>query len=222
MLQGQPCEARQPKASNGLLPPVPEAHGQRKRLGAILMRIDRQHEGSSKMTTFQITLPDELLLKAANAGLLFSEVMGAMLRKRLPRRTCEGGKARWQRVPQEGLTPKIEQDVVEAVRQVPAERCQRGANLMLAAAHQPLPRDTNVVPSRLLWCGAARRLPQWALACEKPRRPKKIATNRLERRLLEIEKLDPKAKRQITQLLDSFIEGEKLKQRAAARSTRGT
>ena len=46
-----------------------------------------------------------------------------------------------------------------------------------------------------------------------PRRPKKIATNRLERRLLEIEKLGPKAKRQITQLLDSFIEGEKLKQR---------
>jgi len=46
-----------------------------------------------------------------------------------------------------------------------------------------------------------------------PRKPKKIATNRLERRLLEIEKLGPKAKRQITQLLDSFIEGEKLKQR---------
>lgn len=60
------------------------------------------------------------------------------------------------------------------------------------------------------------------LGLAEPRRPKKIATNRLERRLLEIEKLDPKAKRQITQLLDSFIEGEKLKQRAAARSTRGT
>lgn len=52
-----------------------------------------------------------------------------------------------------------------------------------------------------------------------PRAPKKIATNRLERRLLEIEKLDPKAKRQITQLLDSFIEGQKLKQRAGQRST---
>lgn len=46
------------------------------------------------------------------------------------------------------------------------------------------------------------------------RAPKKIATNRLEHRLLEIDKLDPKAKRQITQLLDSFIEGQKLKQRA--------
>lgn len=51
------------------------------------------------------------------------------------------------------------------------------------------------------------------LGLAEPRRPKKIATNRLERRLLEIEKLDPKAKRQITQLLDSFIEGEKLKRR---------
>lgn len=59
------------------------------------------------------------------------------------------------------------------------------------------------------------------LGLAEPRRPKKIATNRLERRLLEIEKLDPKAKRQITQLLDSFIEGEKLKQRVNARSTRG-
>lgn len=49
-----------------------------------------------------------------------------------------------------------------------------------------------------------------------PRRPKKLATNRLERRLMEIEKLDPKAKRQITQLLDTFIEREKLKQRVSA------
>lgn len=54
------------------------------------------------------------------------------------------------------------------------------------------------------------------LGLAEPRRPKKIATNRLERRLLEIEKLGPKAKRQITQLLDSFIEGEKLKQRMNA------
>jgi transcriptional regulator with XRE-family HTH domain len=49
-----------------------------------------------------------------------------------------------------------------------------------------------------------------------PRRPKKLATNRLERRLMEIERLDPKAKRQITQLLDTFIEGEKLKRRVGA------
>lgn len=48
------------------------------------------------------------------------------------------------------------------------------------------------------------------------RRVKKTASNRLERRLLEIEKLDNKAKRQITQLLDTFIEREKLKQRVRA------
>ena len=51
------------------------------------------------------------------------------------------------------------------------------------------------------------------LGLAQPRRPKRIATNRLERRLLEIEKLTPKAKRQLTQLLDTFIEGEKLKRR---------
>ena len=54
-----------------------------------------------------------------------------------------------------------------------------------------------------------------------PRSPKRIATNRLERRLLEIEKLDPKAKRQITQLLDTFIEREKLKQRVDAAGGQG-
>ena len=42
---------------------------------------------------------------------------------------------------------------------------------------------------------------------------KRLATNSLERRMLAIEKLDPKAKRQITQLLDTLIEREKLKQR---------
>lgn len=51
------------------------------------------------------------------------------------------------------------------------------------------------------------------------RNPKRIATNRLERRLLEIDKFDPKAKRQITQLLDSFIAAEKLKQQLNARTS---
>lgn len=52
--------------------------------------------------------------------------------------------------------------------------------------------------------------------------PKRIASNRLERRLLEIDKFDPKAKRQITQLLDSFIEAEKLKQQMKARTNPAT
>ena len=54
------------------------------------------------------------------------------------------------------------------------------------------------------------------LGVAQPRKVKRLATNSLERRLLEIEKLDPKAKRQITQLLDTFIEREKLKQRVNA------
>lgn len=52
------------------------------------------------------------------------------------------------------------------------------------------------------------------LGLAEQRSPKRIATNRLERRLLEIDKFDTKAKRQITQLLDSLIEAEKLKQQA--------
>lgn len=51
------------------------------------------------------------------------------------------------------------------------------------------------------------------LGMAQERKVKRLATNSLERRLLAIEKLDPKAKRQITQLLDTFIEREKLKQR---------
>lgn len=42
---------------------------------------------------------------------------------------------------------------------------------------------------------------------------------RLQRRLQRIEKLDPKAKRQITQLLDTFIEREELKQRVNAQES---
>jgi transcriptional regulator with XRE-family HTH domain len=61
------------------------------------------------------------------------------------------------------------------------------------------------------------------LGVAEPRRIKRLATNRLERRLLEIDKLDPRAKRQLTALLDTFIEGEKLKQRMNAQqpSTQG-
>lgn len=58
------------------------------------------------------------------------------------------------------------------------------------------------------------------LGVSAPRRSKKLATNRLERRLLEIAKLDPKAQRQIAQLLDTFIEREKLKQRIDAQEAR--
>lgn len=49
-----------------------------------------------------------------------------------------------------------------------------------------------------------------------PRKVKRQTTDSLVRRLLAIQKLHPKAKRQITQLLDTFIEREKLEQRVNA------
>jgi transcriptional regulator with XRE-family HTH domain len=55
-----------------------------------------------------------------------------------------------------------------------------------------------------------------------PRKLERPVTLSLERRLLAIEKLDPKAKRQITQLLDTFIEREKLKQSTNAPRNMGT
>lgn len=76
---------------------------------------------------------------------------------------------------------------------------------------------------------AAHLLPQMAqalgvgadvlLGMSTPRRVKKIGASRLERRLIEIEKLDAQAKRQIAQFLDTFIEREKLKQRVRAQET---
>ncbi len=47
----------------------------------------------------------------------------------------------------------------------------------------------------------------------KPVRKGKKPDTQLQRRLQRIEKLDPKARRQITQLLDTFIEREELKWR---------
>ena len=50
----------------------------------------------------------------------------------------------------------------------------------------------------------------------KPLRKGRKPDTQLHRRLQRIEQLDPKAKRQITQLLDTFIEREDLKQRVSA------
>jgi hypothetical protein len=54
------------------------------------------------------------------------------------------------------------------------------------------------------------------LGIESPRRGKKLATYRLERRLMEIEKLGTTEKRQIIQIIDTFIERGKLKQRVSS------
>ena len=80
------------------------------------------------MTTVQITLPDELAQKAATAGLLSPEAMEAMLRDQLRRRAGEQLQAMWRRMQLEELTPEIEQEIVEDVRNVRAERRLRGAS----------------------------------------------------------------------------------------------
>ena len=54
----------------------------------------------------------------------------------------------------------------------------------------------------------------------KPVRKGRKPDTQLQRRLQRIEKLDPKARRQITQLLDTFIEREELKQRVDSQETR--
>ncbi len=79
------------------------------------------------MATVQINLPDELAQKAASAGLLSAEAMEAMLREQLRRRAGDALQAMWHRVPQEELMPEIEQEIVEEVRKVRAERRRRGA-----------------------------------------------------------------------------------------------
>lgn len=80
------------------------------------------------MTTVQITLPDELAQKAASAGLLSATAMEAMLREQLRRGAGEALQAMWQRAPQEELTAQTEQELVEDVRRVRAERRLRGAS----------------------------------------------------------------------------------------------
>ncbi len=54
------------------------------------------------------------------------------------------------------------------------------------------------------------------LGVEVSKRRAKATDTRLERRLKKIETLDPKARRQIVQLIDTFIEAERIKQKANA------
>ena len=80
------------------------------------------------MTTVQITLPDDLAQKATQAGLLSPAAIEAMLREQLRRRAGEALETMWQRLPEEELTPEIEQEIVDEVRKVRAERRQHGAS----------------------------------------------------------------------------------------------
>ena len=72
------------------------------------------------MTTLELklNLPDELAQRAQSAGLLTPQAIEGMLREQLKRQAGEGLRAMWARVPGEELTPEIEQEIVEAVREV--------------------------------------------------------------------------------------------------------
>lgn len=80
------------------------------------------------MTTIQIQLPDELARDAQAAGLLTPQAIEAMVREQLRKQAAESLRAMWQRLPQEELTPEIEQMIVEEVRAVRAERRKRNAS----------------------------------------------------------------------------------------------
>jgi hypothetical protein len=80
------------------------------------------------MTTVQIQLPDELAQEAQAAGLLTPEAMAVMLREQLRKQAGESLRAMWERMPQEELTPEIEQMIDEEVHAVRAERRKRNAS----------------------------------------------------------------------------------------------
>jgi len=77
------------------------------------------------MTTIQLTLPDDLARKATEAGLLSSEAMQEMLREQLRRRAGETLREMWSRMPDEVLTPEIEQEVADSVRAYREEQRSR-------------------------------------------------------------------------------------------------
>jgi hypothetical protein len=79
------------------------------------------------VTTVQIELPEELALRAKEAGLLTPEAMESMLRERLRKEAGEALREMWAGMPLEELTPEVEQEIVEEVRAFRAERRKRTA-----------------------------------------------------------------------------------------------
>jgi uncharacterized protein HemY len=79
------------------------------------------------MTTLELklNLPDELAQRAQSAGLLTPQAIEGMLREQLKRQAGETLRALWARMPREELTPEIEQEIVEAVREVRTEQRKR-------------------------------------------------------------------------------------------------
>ena len=77
------------------------------------------------MATIQLTLPDDLARKAAEAGLLSADAIQEMLQEQLLRRAGESLREIRSRVPREEMTPQIEQEIIEAVQAYRVERHAR-------------------------------------------------------------------------------------------------
>jgi len=80
------------------------------------------------MTTLKLNLPDELAQRAQSAGLLKPEAIEGMLREQLRRQAGEQLRTMWAHGPQEELTPTIEQEIVETVREVRAEQRKKSGS----------------------------------------------------------------------------------------------
>lgn len=76
------------------------------------------------MTTLELklNLPDELVQRAQSAGLLTPQAIEGMLREQLKRQAGERLRTMWTGTPQEPITPQVEQEIVEVVREVKAEQ----------------------------------------------------------------------------------------------------
>lgn len=77
------------------------------------------------MTTVQIELPDALAQQARNAGLFSASKIEAILRAQLRREAFAGLRVLHERLPDDEPAQEMEQEIVETVRQVRAERQQR-------------------------------------------------------------------------------------------------
>lgn len=80
------------------------------------------------MTTVQIQLPDELAQDAQAAGLLAPEAIERLLREQLRKQAGEALRDMWAHMPDEELTPEIEQMIDEEVQAVRAERRKQAAS----------------------------------------------------------------------------------------------
>jgi len=82
------------------------------------------------MTTLELilNLPDELAQQAKSAGLLTPDAIESMLREQLRKQAGEQLRVLWARMPDEELTPEIEQEIVDEVRTVRAELRERNAS----------------------------------------------------------------------------------------------